>query len=121
MPKEGKMKRILLLMTVLSLMMIGCSRHVGNFSALATGTYNTEKVNKSHLVLRNATGKACQPVIIMFNYGYPKLDEAVSEALAANNGDYMMNARVYWTEWYIPFIYGSICFKVEGDVYKSLD
>lgn len=111
----GLVAIIIMLLLTLS----GCTHHVGNFSAFASGTYKIENVGKSTLVKKNAKGESCKPIIIIFETGFPKMDEALSEALAANDGDYMMNARVYYSEWYMPLIYGSYCYKVEGDVYKT--
>ncbi len=99
--------------------MSGCSQHVGNFSGLAAGTYRPENINNSNLVGKDITGKACKSIILFIPTGYPKLDEAVSQATAKNNGDFMMNSRVYLDHWYIPLIYGETCWKVEGDVYKT--
>lgn len=97
----------------------GCAQHIGNFSALATGTYRNENINDKHLVAKNANGSSlCWSILGIPTCQWPKLDQAVSEALTKNNGDFMQNSRVYWTDtWYV--LVSSWGFKVEGDVYKT--
>lgn len=99
--------------------LVGCSQHVGNFSGLAAGTYRPENITAANLVKKDTSGETCKHIILVFPTGYPKLDEAVSQATAKNDGDFMMNARVYSTHWYIPLLFGETCWKVEGDVYKT--
>jgi hypothetical protein len=108
-----------LLLVVLSVLG-GCVQHIGNFSALATGTYVPENINEQHLAGKNIEGDSCKSIILFFPTGYPKADEAVSEALSKNRGDFMQNARLYSKHWYIPLIFGQTCFHVEGDVYKTI-
>ncbi|TAN63918.1 hypothetical protein EPN18_01030 [bacterium] len=113
-----KSLRFSLIMVAL-LFMAGCANHVGNFSALATGTYRSENVNEKHLVAKNVDGESlCWHVLMIPTCVYPKLDQAVSEALSKHNGDYMQNSRVYWKyTWY--FLVDSFGWRVEGDVYKT--
>lgn len=109
-----------LMIVFVGAMLAGCSQHVGNLSALAAGTYKSENINPASMVGKDITGKACASIFFIFPTGYPKLDEAVSQATAKNNGDFMMNARIYYDSWWIPFIYGQNCWRVEGDVYKTI-
>ena len=104
---------------LVSLLFSGCVQHIGNFSALATGTYRAENINSKALVAKDVRGESCRSIILFIPTGVPKLDEAVSEAVAKNNGDFMMNARAYNTFWWIPYIYGQTCWRIEGDVYKT--
>lgn len=107
-----------LLVTLLIVAFAGCSQHIGNFSGLATGTYRPENINGSNLVAKDVLGETCKSIILFFPLGYPKLDEAVSNATAKSGGDFMMNSRVYSNSWWF-LLYGQNCFKVEGDVYKT--
>lgn len=118
------MKRVALMIVglfIVSQLLSGCVQHIGNFSGLATGTYKAENINSSTLVVKDATGESCRSIIIFIPTGVPKLDEAVSEALAKNNGDFMMNARAYNSWWWIPYIYGRTCWTIEGDVYSTFN
>ena len=113
-------KTILFLMLFLFCSLLaGCVQHLGNFSALATGTYRAENIKDSSLVAKNVKGESCRYNFLIFPLGVPKIDEAVSEALAKNNGDFLMNARLYRDWWVLPFITGQACWVVEGDVYKT--
>ncbi len=106
-------------LSLINLLLLGCVQHVGNFSGLATGTYRSENINPSSLVSKDVKAESCRSIIIFIPTGVPKLDEAVAEATSKNNGDFMMNARVYNSFWWIPYIYGQTCWVVEGDVYKT--
>ena len=96
-----------------------CSQHLGNFSALATGTYDAKNINSGSLVKKDAIGKTRSLLILGFPIGgYPKIDEAVADAQRQNNGDFMMNASVYSTGWSL-FLIGQIGYDIKGDMYKS--
>lgn len=98
----------------------GCAQHLGNFTALSTSTYRGENIDSAHLVKSSAVGETS--TLFLFGFiplgGIPKVDQAVSEALSANNGDIMTNARLYQSWWYFVIL-GGQGFKVEGDVYKT--
>lgn len=113
------MKKLLLLLFVL-LSLTACTTHIGNFSALATGTYRGENIDSKHLVKNNAEGKSCRTWFLFIPFGAaPKVDQAVSEALSQMNGDIMTNARLYET-WWSVFLFSGGCYKMEGDVYRTM-
>ena len=112
--------RFFLVVIVLSIFLSGCSQHLGNFTALSTSTYRGENVNSQNLVKQNAVGKTNSIIFLGIPLGgQPKIDQAVAEALSQNNGDYMTNGRLYATAWSVGLI-GSIGYRVEGDVYKTV-
>lgn len=113
------MKKLLLLMFAL-LSLTACSTHIGNFSALATGTYRGENIDGKHLVKHNAEGSSCRTWFLFIPFGAaPKVDQAVSEALSQMNGDILTNSRLYETWWSI-FLFSGGCYKIEGDAYRTL-
>jgi len=113
------MKKLLVLLFAL-LSLTACSTHVGNFSALATGTYRGENIDSKHLVKHNAKGESCRTWFLCIPFGAaPKVDEAVSEALSETNGDILANSRLYDTGWSILLFSGG-CYKIEGDSYRTL-
>lgn len=112
------MKKLLGLLT-LSFSLIGCTQHLGNFTAASTMLYDV-KVSENNLVKRNAVGESsCHIIVFIPTCVTPKADEAVSKALMDGGGDFMQNVRIYHTGWYIPYIYGRFAIRVEGDVYKT--
>lgn len=113
------MKKLLILLFAL-VSLTACSTHIGNFSALATGTYRGENIDSKHLVKNNAEGSSCRTWFLFIPFGAaPKVDQAVSEALSQMNGDIMTNARLYETWWTI-FLFSGGCYKMEGDVYRTM-
>jgi hypothetical protein len=110
---------ILMILIIICSLLAGCAYHIGNFSALAAGTYRAENIKASSLVAKNVRGESCESVILFIPTGIPRLDEAVKEATAKNKGDFMMNARTYYSFWFLPLIYWQNCLIVEGDVYKT--
>lgn len=115
------MKKTILMGLVLavSLVATGCSQHLGNFSALSTGTFRAENIDQKHMVAKDVKGGAKSLIIFGIPIGgQPKVDQAVSEALSKNNGDFMQNGRLYATFWSVLLI-GQIGYEVQGDVYNT--
>jgi hypothetical protein len=99
--------------------LVGCAQHLGNFSALATGTYTPERIKSENIIKKNAEGGACCPIILGIPLCVPKVDEAVSKATSENGGDFLLNARLYASSWSF-LLFGQQCYKVEGDVLKTI-
>ena len=115
------MNRLILIGIVLVTIFIiaGCTQHLGNFTALSTGTFRPENLDEKHKVASDVTGDTKSPIICGIPIaGYPKVDQAVAEALAKSKGDFMQNARLYNYYWTV-IVYGEIGYTVTGDVYKS--
>jgi hypothetical protein len=113
------MARVLLLIAAV-ICFSGCSTHIGQFSALATGTFRGENIDGKHLVKSNTEGSSCRTWFLMLPLGAaPKVDQAVSEILSQMNGDIITNARLYETGWSI-LLFSRGCYKLEGDVYRTI-
>lgn len=113
------MKKVLFCIMLASVVMLSaCSQHLGNFSALATGTYDAKNISSSTLIKKDAVGGTKRFMILGIPIGQPKVDEAVADALRQNDGDYMMNGSLYSNFWTILLI-GQIGYEVKGDVYKT--
>ena len=105
---------------LLCVLSVGCVQHLGNFTALSTSNYEGTNINKAHLVNKNATGKTMVPMILGIPIAIPKVDQAVAEALSKNEGDFLTNARLYYT-WWTAILYGEMGYKVEGESYRTRD
>ncbi len=114
------MKRALAIILCTAFLVSGCAHDIGNFTALSTGTFRGENINKEHLVKADATvSRSTWYLLGVIPLGSPaRVDQVVSEALSDQNGDVMTNARLYHTWWYL-IIVGSRGYKVEGDVYRT--
>lgn len=114
------MKKVVIsLMLAFAVVLSACSQHLGNFSALSTGTYDAKNINSGTLVKKDAVGGTTKVFIFGIPIGgYPKVDEAVADGLRQSDGDFMMNASLY-SKWYFFFIISVAGYEVKGDVYKT--
>ena len=95
---------------------ISGSHHLGKFSVMGVKHYAAEKIYCDNILARNASGKSCNHIIVIIPTRFPKIDEAVVDAVAKHGGDFLINANVYSDVGYAPFIYGRTCYRVDGDV-----
>ena len=105
------MKRFNLIITLIFIF-TSCSREIGQFSVISTRDYNNDKVHES---IGRIEGKDTEYLIVIIPTGIPKLDNAVSDALYNYNANYLTNALVTYQEFYIPYLFGFLQFKVVGE------
>lgn len=116
------LRKIAILLIILTIFLGGCATHIGNFSAISTSSFQGKNIDSKHISMRDAKGIShCYYLfmIIPLCGGWtPKLDEAISRALSTGKGDFMQNVRIYdRTMWYI--ILTDYSFTVQGDVYNT--
>lgn len=87
---------------------------------------SSKNVNISNMKLERAkskgrtSGEDCQHVIIIIpTGGPPTIDEAIDRALESRGASLLTDAVVNFHYFYIPYIYGQTCWKVEGDAYDT--
>ncbi len=115
------MKRIasLSVLVFVILFAVGCSQHVGNFTAMSSANYEPKNIDAAHLKKAGAEGRASSLLIFGIPIGgMPKIDQAVAETLKKENGDFLQNCSVYYSQWNLIF-FGQVSWKVTGDVYKT--
>jgi len=100
----------------------GCATR-GDFTAISSKNVN---LNDMHVDPKKTKGRAsgedCQHIIILFpTSGPPTLDEALDRALEPKQANILTDAVVYWNSFYIPYIYGQTCWKVEGDAHDTYE
>lgn len=67
-------------------------------------------------------GEDCTHIIILIpTGGVPTIDEALDRALESKGANLLTDAVVTWSSWYIPYIYGQTCWKVEGNAYDTFE
>ena len=109
----------LMIWVIICSLLAGCSYNIGYFSVLAASGYKAENIKASSIVAKNARGESCESFILFIPTGIPGIDKAVNNATSNNKGDFMMNARTYYSFFFIPLVYWQNCFVVEGDVYRT--
>ncbi len=100
----------------------GCATR-SDFTAISSKNVNLSniKIDRSRLKGR-AAGEDCQHVIILFpTGGPPTLDEALDNALETKKANLLLDAVVNWNSFYIPYVYGQTCWKVEGEAYDTYE
>jgi hypothetical protein len=104
-----------------TLLLSGCSQHIGNFTALSTDAYNPVNLDEKHKVASGIEHDVMSTIILGIPVGgRTKLDQAVSETTREHGGDFMKNAQVYGKAWYF-FLFGQQGFMLKGDIYKTQD
>ena len=109
-------KKIMLSIGLLLLMVLtGCSERLGDFTVISTKNID---IGKNYIkVDSNAFGTSTKQIIIVFPNGTPSIKDAVDDLLKKTNGDLVTNAVIHYNWFYIPYIFGEMTYKIEGDVY----
>jgi hypothetical protein len=107
--------------TVLAAVVIGasgCTQHVGSLALVSTLTPDYENI-ASAAMSRNVEAERSRTWFLFIPFGSrPTFEEAIDEALAANRGDFMTNARFYTNDWTI-LLFSHSSRRVVGDVGNS--
>lgn len=100
----------------------GCATR-SDFTAISSKNVNLSEIQIDRSRLKGrAEGEDCQHIIILFpTSGQATLDEALDKALEPKRANLLLDAVVNWNSFYIPYIYGQTCWRVEGDAYDTYE
>ena len=92
------------------LLLAGCSTRVTDFTVISTKSLGMDWSQKGH---ERVVGSHCRPVILV-PLGVPNLKDAIDDAIekAGTGYDALIDGVVYQRN--KSFIFGSLCFEVEG-------
>jgi hypothetical protein len=109
-----------LLITFCMAMVSGCFSR-GDFTAISGKNVNLSSLKVDRTMAKGRTsGEDCQHTVIIFPTSGPStLDEALDRALEPKQANLLLDAVVKWHNFYIPYIYGQNCWKVEGVAYDT--
>lgn len=94
----------------------GCTYRVGDFTMIASRNIQRDA---NYVQTGSAVkGADVKHMIIFIPTGYPNIEDALDDALARDGSDYMTDASLHYSYWFIPAIYGQIKFTVTGDTWK---
>ena len=111
------MKRVIMLL-ISVLYISGCSTHITDFSMISSKNVNLNKVDIDKLPQsKNVIGKDKKFVFLFIPFGQPTIKGALNDALQKGNGDLMVDASVYVTNW--GFLIGQTGIEIKGDVVKT--
>lgn len=113
------------LASILILGFSGCTQRLGQFTAASTQNVRNLHYDITDNTKVRALGDSCIHTVILFPIGNQddRIQRAMDDAIKNGHskgldGDLLVNARIDITAWYLPFIYGQNCVKVEGDLVK---
>ncbi len=101
------------------LFLVGCEQRLGDFTFLSSKNIDLSNLNME--AAENAPiveGEDSKPIVFIFDTGEPNLKEAVDRAIESGDGTALSDVSIYYTQWYIPFIFGDKKFRVRGKVVR---
>lgn len=101
-----------------ALFISGCTTHLTDLSMISNKNINLNKVDIDKLPQKkNVEGEDTKFMLLFIPFGQPTLKGALNDALEKGNGDLMVDASVYVTQWW--FLVGQVGIKIKGDVVNS--
>ncbi len=123
--KVNKLLLNVLVLSVLALGIGGCTKRLGQFTAASSQNVRNLEYDLSSDTKVKAKGESCirHFIIIPIGSSDDRIQRAMDDAIGNGHkkgldGDLLVNVRMDWNHWYIPFIYGEDCVIVEGDLVK---
>lgn len=121
-------KKILLTGAITSsliLLFSGCQQRLGQFTAASSQNVRNLDYDLSTTTKVKAEGESCIKTYVIIPVGNQddRIQRAMDNAIENGHkkgldGDLLVNVRIDWDSWVIPFIYGENCVTVKGDLVK---
>lgn len=109
------MIRWFLLLSVLTLINVGCTTRLVDFTTISTKNVDWSRAATFNRASARVEGKDLVHIIIFIPTGTPNMKEAIDRAIESKPGGVaLVDGVVYSKVWYIPYIYGQISYVVEG-------
>lgn len=114
-------KVLLGLLTGSVILFSGCTHRMGQFTAASSK--HVQNLNYNSDTKTAVEGEECNHIYIIIPVG--KSDDMIQRAMdntidEANKrgikGSLLVDTRIDFSSWYIPYIYGKTCVKVKGDL-----
>ena len=108
---------------VITLALGACVSSRSDFSAISGKNVNLSnfRIDRSKSKGRVSGSDCTQVILIIPNGSPPTLDEALDRALEPKRANLLLDAVVEYSSYYIPYIYGETCWKVEGEAYDTYE
>ena len=117
-------RRVSALVITVLLPVLGACATRSDFTAISGKNVNLTDIRIDRSKSKGRSyGEDCQRIIIIIptSLSQPTLDEALDQALEAKKANVLLDAVVNFHSYYIPYIYGETCWKVEGDAYDTYE
>ena len=96
-----------------------CS-HTEDFTALSTKNVHLAELRIDPKDSKGfVRGDDCKYIVVIVPTGVPNPKQAVDQALQSNNTQLLLNTRLTYEWFYIPYIFGRSCWTAEGDSYDT--
>ena len=110
--------RRLSLLILLIISLCGCSKHIGTLPYISNKEIR-EDTRKAEKIGSGISGEDVRWYLLIYSTSSPpRLDLAVEDALTKSGGDYISNAKINYTWFFIPALYYRYTIEIVGDVWK---
>ena len=108
------------LLAALTILCSGCAT-TSRFTAASTKNVNVSDIKVDRSKFKGHTeGDDCQYIIIFIpTSGPPNMKEAMDRALENKGGNLLLDARIHYSRFIFPLIFGASCWTVSGDAYDT--
>lgn len=123
-----KLSKILLtsaISTTLIFGLSGCTQRLGQFTAASSQNVRNLDYDLETNTKVKAQGESCISTVIIIPVGHSddRIQRAMDNAIENGHqngldGDLLVNVRIDWSSWYLPFLFGQNCVEVSGDLVK---
>jgi len=94
------------------LILLGCSSNLGTLSLVST---LQDEINEEYESIGMISGKDTQYMIMGMPTGFPRIDNAVNDALIKNNAIYLTNTKVKYNRAFFLMYFGFMEYTVTGE------
>ena len=109
------MKQLHLLLLAAVLLTSGCTHNIGDFTILSSKCVDLSVIGSARRGQTKAHGEDIQHIIVIIPTAIPNLKQALDNAIECTPGAVaLVDARLYFRHFYIPYIYGQNAYIVEG-------
>lgn len=98
----------------------GCTTHHGDFTVLSDELVDLSNIDLSSVDrVEGVVGEDRTDIAVIVPLSTPTLEGAIRDALRRGDGDLLTDVTVTSHQWYVPFVWGQIGWRVEGDVVRT--
>lgn len=113
------MRKIFLTLAIVSsLLCTACTTRIAGVTMISDRNIRTKDVKVSELPkTKNIVGKSKKFMFLFIPFGTPTIKEALDDALTKGDGDLMIDASLYTSNWW--FLIGQTGYELRGTVVNT--
>ena len=108
-------------MCCMVLLLSACKVSHGNFTVLSNRLVNTHSFHvNTDKKMNNVIGEDVAHIIVLVpTKANPNLNDALNDVFRNTDADLMTDVEITSWNWFIPYVYGQIGWRVQGDALKT--